>query len=107
MKITHKLYDEDHGLAFWCPGCKMHHYVATADYPIPGWGPGSQWTFDGNFDNPTLSPSVLNRYRWKDKEEICHIFVKEGQIQFLPECTHHLAGQTVPMTEIKNKAGSN
>jgi hypothetical protein len=34
-------------LGFWCPGCDGMHVV------------DSGWTFDGNFDAPTLSPSVL------------------------------------------------
>jgi hypothetical protein len=27
----------------------------------------------------------------------CHSFVVDGQIQFLGDCTHKLAGQTVPL----------
>jgi hypothetical protein len=27
----------------------------------------------------------------------CHIFVRDGKIQFLNDCTHELAGKTVPM----------
>lgn len=30
-------------------------------------------------------------------EHICHSFVRDGLIQYLPDCTHHLAGQTVPL----------
>jgi len=28
---------------------------------------------------------------------ICHSFVTDGQIQFLGDCTHKLAGRTVPL----------
>ena len=28
---------------------------------------------------------------------ICHSYVKEGKIIYLGDCTHALAGQTIPM----------
>lgn len=28
---------------------------------------------------------------------VCHSFIRDGQIQFLSDCTHALAGQTVPL----------
>jgi hypothetical protein len=31
----------------------------------------------------------------------CHSFLVDGQIQFLGDCTHALAGQTVPLPEIE------
>ena len=80
----------------------------------------SGWAFDGNYEKPTFSPSVLvtsGHYspRWhapdcwctfntKHPEALtsfkcfrCHSFVKVGQIQFLADSTHALAGKTVPL----------
>lgn len=36
---------------------------------------------------------------WYDAQpnSICHSFVTDGNIQFLSDCTHSLAGQTVPL----------
>ena len=31
---------------------------------------------------------------------VCHSFVSDGQWQFLGDCTHALAGQTVPVVPI-------
>lgn len=31
---------------------------------------------------------------------VCHSFVTAGRIEFLPDCTHALAGQTVDLPEI-------
>ena len=31
----------------------------------------------------------------------CHSFVTDGRIQFLSDCTHALAGQTVDLPDIK------
>lgn len=96
---------------FWCPGCKEAHQVAT------GGGPGPRWSFNGNVDRPTFTPSVLIRsghfipghenecwckYDAEHPDDasgfkcaVCHSFITDGRIQFLPDSTHHLAGQTV------------
>lgn len=89
-------------LGFWCPGCSGMHVV------------DSGWTFDGNYDRPTFSPSVLVRYRHPKGHtndnpaplgysgeyvvDVCHSFVRDGQIQFLSDCTHELRGQTAPLS---------
>jgi Family of unknown function (DUF6527) len=77
------------GFVFWCPGCDEVHQIWTE-------GRGrANWDFDGNLENPTFSPSLL--VTWKNW--VCHSFIKAGQIQFLSDCTHHLAGQTVPIAD--------
>lgn len=82
-------------VGFNCPGCRSLHAVSVA--------PGG-WGFNGNHDRPTLTPSVLVRYDGADAgvdgapPAVCHSFVTDGQIQFLGDCTHALAGQTVPLT---------
>lgn len=84
-------------LMFWCPGCDGAHMIRVGD----GTGPG--WSFDGNYERPTFSPSVLVTYNGPDAgvdgapPAVCHSFVRDGQIQFLNDCTHALAGQTVPL----------
>lgn len=84
-------------LIFWCPGCDGAHQVQVGD------GSGPRWGFDGNYDRPTLTPSINVTYNGPDAGRdgappaICHSFVRDGQIQFLNDCTHELAGQTVPL----------
>lgn len=97
-------------LSFWCPGCSEYHTVSAGG-----------WSFDGNFEAPTLYPSILvtsghycpghdpkkgcwctfNAARPEDPSGFecsrCHSFVKAGSIEFLPDCTHALAGQTVKL----------
>lgn len=75
-KITH---------TFWCPACECGHYI----------GPG--WTSDGNLDAPTISPSILVRSGNAEGQTVCHMFVRAGMIEYLSDCTHALAGKTVPM----------
>jgi hypothetical protein len=64
---------------------------------------GPQWEFNGDIDRPTFSPSILQRLRFGDEpgERVCHSFVRDGHIQFLGDCTHHLANQTVELPELE------
>lgn len=80
-------------LLFWCPGCDGAHYVQIGD------GPGPRWSFNGDYDRPTFQPSILVEGSMRDGPMRCHSFVTDGQIQFLGDCTHALAGQTVPLRD--------
>ena len=90
-------------LLFWCPGCDGAHGVHVGE------GPGPRWGYNGDAERPTFTPSILVRWpahpnaseefkEWR-KERICHSFVTLGRIQFLADCTHHLAGQTVDIPD--------
>ncbi len=110
---------EGGGLAFRCPGCDEMHYVHVGD------GSGPRWGFNGDYDKPTFTPSILVRsghflpehkpgeacwctYCAEDEEDgepgfsckRCHSFVTDGQIQFLSDCSHALAGQTVALKPV-------
>lgn len=80
-------------LFFECPGCDMIHGIST------GIGSGPRWGYNGNAEAPTFTPSVLVRYNWSDGPRVCHSFVIDGRIQFLGDCTHMLAGQTVELPD--------
>jgi Family of unknown function (DUF6527) len=81
---------------FECPGCKCEHYINTNP------NIGAVWTFDGNFEAPTVSPSLLVTIpRRKGAPLVCHSFIRNGKIEFLSDCTHELAGQTVDMIDIE------
>lgn len=76
------------GWSMFCPGCRDVHAISDA------------WTFDGNREAPTFSPSILVNYGTiAGVAKVCHSFIVAGQWQFLGDCTHDLAGQTVPMVE--------
>jgi hypothetical protein len=65
------------------------------------------WNFNGDFNAPTLHPSVLvTMTRPRDpsvSKKICHSFIKDGFIQFLGDCTHELAGKTVKLPEVEDQ----
>lgn len=110
---------EGGGLMFWCPGCDETHVVFV------GAGDGPRWGYNGNPEKPTFTPSVLiksghfaSSHRPDDpcwcnyearfgrkphfKCKVCHSFITDGRIQFLGDCTHALAGQTVDLPDWGN-----
>ena len=74
-----------HGAWFLCPGCDEAHV-----FYLP------RWTFDGNRESPTMTPSLLLRR----PGHVCHLFLTSGRLQFLSDCTHELAGKTVDLPPI-------
>lgn len=70
---------------FECPGCGYDHWFRTDGNP-------PKWTWNNDTSNPTVSPSLLVRAQYR-----CHSFIKNGQIEFLSDCDHSLAGKTVPL----------
>lgn len=103
MKISEILRRADDLLIFKCPGCNRNHGVRIRALSSPGDHHGPGWEWNGNADRPTFSPSVLVTYNGNDAgtngapPAICHCFVRDGQMEFLGDCTHGLAGQTVPI----------
>ncbi|MCK5132686.1 MAG: hypothetical protein KAR40_11110 [Candidatus Sabulitectum sp.] len=87
--ISNKLAVFGLGYAFYCPGCERMHEVAV-NSPFPN---GAQWAYNNDPEKPTFSPSL----HIKGEASCCHSFVREGNIEFLSDCTHKLAGQTVAL----------
>jgi hypothetical protein len=120
-----RIFEEENGIpkivCFICPGCNEEHQVWVNGSRREG--NSASWGFNGSMDKPTFTPSILIRsghyapghntstcwctYNEEHKEKpapfqcmVCHTFVRDGKIQFLNDCTHHLAGQTVELPEI-------
>lgn len=97
-----KAYWPQGGYGHWCPGCNFGHEI-NVDQPNAS---GAKWTFDGNMERPTFAPSINMRWgsyvdsKCEHKGGVCHYFIRDGQIQFCPDSTHALAGQTVPLPDI-------
>ncbi len=116
MQLGTKLRKSTSGLTFYCPACKRPHMVSL-----------DMWTWDGNIETPAFSPSVLVTsghfdsnfkqgdpcwctYNEEHKEpddslnkftcNRCHSFIIEGKIQYLPDCTHEYAGQTIELPDL-------
>lgn len=94
------LAGKDNRFLFWCPACETGHQITTPP-----------WTFDGNLESPTVEASILvGGVQWAEGEPfhdkhhakvaageptVCHSFLRAGRWEFLSDCTHDLAGQTV------------
>ena len=78
-------------LHLWCPACQTDHEITLPE-----------WTWNGDVDRPTVSPSILVRYPTMKPHPLnrCHSFVEGGVWRFLDDCTHHLAGTTVEMATV-------
>jgi Family of unknown function (DUF6527) len=87
----------------WCPGCNELHALSDG------------WTFDGNLDRPTFTPSFKQEGfqeitvngvwtgEWqrdsagKPLPFLCHYVLTAGVLHFQNDCSHALAGQAVPL----------
>ncbi len=88
MAILH--YVAESYYAFHCPGCGYAHAVTVNGRKN---SQGASWGWNGSLDKPAFTPSI--NCNAGDPDHQCHSFVNEGKIQFLGDCFHKLAGQTV------------
>src|SRR5579859_1441262 len=108
-----------YGVQVVCPGCTAHVQAQAAGHtryhtlPVSNLPTGEtesraaanapHWGFNGDMERPTLSPSIRATHPLYDDNEhnigtyTCHSFVTDGRIQFLGDCTHAMAGQTVDL----------
>lgn len=110
------------GLTFWCPGCKHAHSITTQVFDGKG---RPSWSWNGDAEKPVFGPSILcttGHHATKESPEncatckeckadgeptacsICHSFVgcngaEPGQIIFLSDCTHELAGRVMALPD--------
>lgn len=93
---------------FWfkCPGCGHKHQYATQGSDYVKNNPGRGWEFNGDVNNPTFTPSLLNTWAWGPERiaHRCHLFVRNGNVEFCSDCSHDKAGQTIALPELDEKA---
>lgn len=122
--MSRKLRNLEGGrLGYWCQGCEQMHQVAVGE------GPGPRWGWNGDAERPTFTPSVLVTGRdftekgkadfeawhgagcprpaphFESKDVVCHTFVgcngaQPGEVIFLGDCTHALAGTVQPLPDL-------
>ena len=113
-KVDGKLYLwGKHYIYFMCPGCNEPHIISI--------NTEHSWGWNNSTTAPTFTPSVLvtsghfsPNYKpgepcWCTFENgksgfkcsRCHSFVNNGKIQFLNDCSHSLAGQTVELPDFE------
>lgn len=85
------------GYQFYCPGCHMLHYFCVDPDAT------KTWRFDQDEERPTFKPSLLTRFNFgsRDGEKRCHLYVRDGRIEYQDDCSHDLAGETVELPVIQ------
>ncbi len=57
------------------------------------------WSWNGNPDLPTISPSILT-HSGPDGFNVCHSFLTDGVFHFLGDCSHQLAGKEAGIPDL-------
>jgi hypothetical protein len=79
---------------YWCDGCKSIH-------DIPFGQNSNGWSFSGDSNNPTLSPSIKTSTGWLNTDQvICHHFLKNGNIEYCADSPHELSGQIIELKDV-------
>lgn len=76
---------------YFCLGCGFEHAFALK-------GEGGAHEFNMDFDNPTVSPSLLQDFV---PGKLCHSYIRHGMIIYLKDCQHHLRGKIVTLPDIQ------
>jgi len=82
-------------------------------HPLP-----DSWQFNGNLERPTFTPSFRHSGhktikvdgKWtgewvrgadgKPVPEVCHYILTDGILNFCGDCTHAMAGKSVPLPDL-------
>ncbi len=67
---------------FWCPGCQETHSFEVVE---------DGWEFNGDMEKPSFRPSL--------KYPRCHLWVKNGIIEYGGDCRHRFRGRDIPLQE--------
>lgn len=57
------------------------------------------WTWNGDTEKATIKPSIRSQ-GGRDGKVVTHVWVNDGMVQFLGDCTHDLAGKTLPLEDL-------
>lgn len=87
VKAVKNQNEEHAGWLIWSPGDEQHILF------------DERWNFNGDFENPTFTPSMLVNANMPGHIR-SHFYVTNGKIQYLDDCDHKLAGQTVEMVDL-------
>ena len=103
-QVSSKLRRAVNGYVHWCPGCEESHILPDG------------WMFNGDLENPTFTPSfkhdgqarrIFVDGNWTGEwlrdangnvvPYVCHYILTAGILNYCGDCTHGLAGQSVPL----------
>lgn len=106
MQISSKLRrgrsDISDVISHWCPACEEVHVFTLHN------SNGPHWSWDGNVDAPSFTPSMLIRVNTPDlphyqpnaASSVCHYILTAGIINYCADSTHAMSGQSVPLPDL-------
>ena len=80
-----------YGREFWCPGCEETHTIDL------------RWNFNNDYEKPTIYPSLRIREldsKYREIGTLCHLWMDDGELTYLMDSQHKLAGHTVEMVDV-------
>ena len=80
----------------YMPGLPVHVQINLS-------GPHPVWGWNGDMQHPTFSPSILTRLPWgpERREIVNHVFIRDGWISYLSDCTHQYAGKGMELPRLE------
>ena len=77
---------------------RYFHYCEPCDklHPLP-----DTWSFCGDLDAPTFSPSF--RQRINAEGDTCHYFIRRGVVEFCGDCWHDKAGHNIELPDLPER----
>lgn len=92
------VHDTECAYVFRCPGCNIDHLIFISHESYDG----PTWSFNGDCNSPRFRPSLLIRWSDQDGNHVCHSFITDGNIEYLPDSTHKLSSKTVPLPDLNS-----
>lgn len=81
-------------LSFWCPACQGWHSV------------NSSWSWNMSLCSTTINPSIkVTGVNEQGNQTICHLYVRDGWLEYLGDCTHQMANQKIKMSDVFTELG--
>ena len=95
-KIEHSFRNGSKDVMYvhFCEGCGYEHPFHTERSDK-----GVTWEFNGSLESPTFRPSMLINQH--DPSSRCHYFLTNGEVQYLSDCFHSLAGKTIALKDLE------
>ncbi len=81
-----KIEEEKITKIFYCPACHTYH----------------TFVYKSKIVLDEFKPTLIRSIKIKDENGIikCHLNIKDGNIEYLDDCTHDWKGLIVPMREV-------
>lgn len=89
--LRQETYEHGKIYTFWCKGCGRYHHFEV------GWNCAEDHEFNDKMDKPSFKPAL------HDAGTGCHLWLKDGMIEYQSDSPHKLAGQHIPLEPLPDE----